>query len=70
MPHYEYYSFLYNAALSLFYIICLIAFIMPPQPMLQWRHYTIQYNTIQFIESSNKRTCSNRFVNVTIVSSK
>jgi len=32
--------------------------------------HTIQYNTIQFIESSNKRACRNRFVNVTIVSSK
>ena len=33
---------------------------------------TIQYNTIQYnlLNSSNKRACSNRFVNVTIVSSK
>jgi len=27
-------------------------------------------NTKQYIESSNKRACRNRFVNVTVVSSK
>jgi len=33
---------------------------------------SLKYNTIQYnlLNSSNKRACSNRFVNVTLVSSK